>query len=397
MVTTQLLQEIKERFQFYRYPEPLVDAICAYLAEEGSLKAVEREWQATLMLKQPAFPELIIRGWMSRSIAYSWDTSSEGLSEFELRLISICAITGQFWGLLCAFSSSEALAQALERLHSQGIEARLLLQEIFPLLHLAIDQQGNLNALGCFLLQFLPEHFAAIFPPLPAEPPYPADYFNAQALVLIQLLLETEPPQVDLVWQVIEQVQREAEPASLNGLGRCVGLLLKTAPERFTTWARAIVSSDSSASLAWRKIALEALMEHHPARHVDLAVATARASSAPRDWRSAQLRQAALDAAYRFDPVQHLALVEEVAVTQSSWPAEHALQLLLQAPAERARPALQHCVAQGSSIIAWRALKALLSQQWEGRHEYALSLLTHHSKRIRRAASAWLAQQPGPR
>ncbi len=393
MVITEHLQEIKERFQFYTYPEPLVNAISSYLAEEGSLKAVEREWQATIMLRQPAFPELIVRGWLEQHATRFWGTHQGGLSEFELRLLSVCAATGQFWGLLRWFPSSEALFQALQRLHSLGIEAHRLLEGMFPFLHLAIDKQGNLNALGRFLLQFLPEHFETLFPPAPADPPYTANFLNAQALVLIQLLLETRPPQVDLAWQVIQQINQGLGSGYNDGLRRCIILILRAAPERFTTWARALASPDSPANPELRLKALQALMEHDPAHHVDLAVAAARAAFPPYHWQGYQLRKAALEAAYRFDPAQYLPLVEEIARSPDPLLALDALQLLLQAPAEQARPALQHCVDQGGIAVASGALKALLSQQWAGCQEYALSLLAHHAKRIRREASAWLAQQ----
>lgn len=393
MVTTEQLQEIKERLQFYKYPEPLINAISSYLAEEGSLKAVEREWQSTIMLRQPAFPELIVRGWLEQHATRFWGTHQGGLREFELRLLSVCAATGQFWGLLRWFPSSEALFQALQRLHSLGIEPPLLLQGLFPFLHLAIDKQGDLNALGRFLLQFLPEHFETLFPPVPSDPPYTANFLNAQALVLIQLLLETRPPQVDLAWQVIQQINQGLGPGYNDGLRRCIRLMLRVAPERFTTWARALASPDSPANPELRLKALQALMEQNPALHVDLAVAAARAAFPPYHWEGYQLRKAALEAAYRFDPVKYLPLVEEIAQSQDPLLAPDALQLLLQAPAEQARPHLQRCVAQGGIAVASGALKALLSQQWAGRQEYALSLLAHHSKRIRREASAWLAQQ----
>jgi hypothetical protein len=35
MAATERLQQLKQRFQFYRYPELLVNAIYNYLAEEG--------------------------------------------------------------------------------------------------------------------------------------------------------------------------------------------------------------------------------------------------------------------------------------------------------------------------------------------------------------------------
>jgi hypothetical protein len=393
MVITERLQEIKARFQFYKYPEPLVEAICNYLAEEGSLKAVEREWQAAMLLKQPAFPELIIRGWLNPHTMRYWGSPHGELSEFELRLISVCAVTGQFWGLLRWFASPETLFQALQRLHSQDIEAHRLLEGMFHFLRLAVDAQGNLNTLGRFLLQFLPDQFETLFPPPPADPPHLARYVNAQALVLIQLLLETTPPQVDLAWQVIQQVNHGLGPGLNDGLGHCIRLMLRVAPERFTTWARAVASPDSSASPELRKLALQALMEHDPARHVDLAVAAVRADFPPYNWEGYQLRQAGLDAAYRFDPVQYLPLVEESSLSESPWLAEHALQLLIQSPTEQARPALQQCVAESGIAVASRALKALLSQQWEGCQEYTLSLLAHRAKRIRSEASAWLAQQ----
>jgi hypothetical protein len=76
-----------------------------------------------------------------------------------------------------------------------------------------------------------------------------------------------------------------------------------------------------------------------------------------------------------------------------SWEASQLLHLLTQAPLEAARPHLQHCVAEGGLAAASQALKTLLSQPWEGRQEYVFSRLSHHSRRIRREATAWLAQQ----
>jgi hypothetical protein len=90
-----------------------------------------------------------------------------------------------------------------------------------------------------------------------------------------------------------------------------------------------------------------------------------------------------LQAAYQFDPIQYLPLVEQAAIGSNFPYGLCAVNLLAQTDFDRARPILQRCVAQGSFDAAFKALGLLLEREWEGREAYELSLLAHRAKQIR--------------
>ncbi len=359
-------------------PEALVQAVVHYLKGEGALARARQEWQAARKsgFVYPFFIHL---------------SPDETLDALDLRILDLCITTNLVVSFLGAVSEQKRINQAVDYLLSQGIEQRQILTWMLGLLHSTVDSQGNVTALGQYILSYLPEQTDELLKAVAAAE-HLAYFWHLSDF--IKLLVKAQPPYLDLAWQLVQQQEQaeQEEHRYTYGLGICVQMLLEADPARFTAWARKVASSSSPENEYERVQALQALMKQDPARHIDLAVAAAR-TPPPDYWKNsyAVAQCAGLEAAIAFDSAKYWPLLEEAADSQNYYLSGQAVKLLAGFSFDQARPALQRCVASAEHRSASKALDRLLQQQWDGQQAYALSLLAHRSKQVRKRVSAWLA------
>jgi hypothetical protein len=223
-------------------------------------------------------------------------------------------------------------------------------------------------------------------------PQYAEEMFNAQNQHFshfFRMLLLVQPPEPELVWQMAQRLEQRT--VDTYNLGYCISLLLQADPARYTPWARRLAGLNSPLSNQTSRLAaLEALMRHDPAQHIDLALEMAQS---PITDRYASMQCGALRQAYEAAPTRALPLLEEAAIGKHYWLGYTALKLLAKAPFAQVCPALQRCVFEGNAILGFRALERLLRQPWAGQQDYLLTLVNHRSKKIRERATAALKSQ----
>ncbi|HEY7122779.1 MAG TPA: DUF4132 domain-containing protein [Ktedonobacterales bacterium] len=367
---SELLEKLASHCRQANYPAPLVDAIHSYLAGAGSLAEVEQQWQTFNSPQQ----QIVVPSLCSLSL-------SEGgqLHEFDRRRLDITLATGNSESMLDGLTLQAPFDDLYRYLSEQAAAQQQALNYLLASYDWMRDEQPT--PLGHLLLRFLPEHFQAMLPLMPQLS------WDAEYAEFLSLLLWAQPPFVDLVWQTLQQVPQ-------GNLGDCADPLMKADPERFREWTRKIASSNGPGDEDDQATALQALFEHDIANHLEVAEAAAVGQRTfTSKWRTRQVRQAALEALWRFDSVKYLALVEE-AVLGNEWHlADSAMDLFEAADFEMVRPSLERCAAKALPQMAYRAAKRLLENEWAGREDYALGLLSHRSKQVRDLAVEWLASQ----
>lgn len=360
------------RTRSYAFPESLITAICQYASGEGSLTTIQQEWKAA---------NHITRFLSERFIVIS-DPNAEQLDEMDLRVLDICIAVGCVDGFFQHISMAGPVEQARDYLLARGTSEPDILRAILACYQF-LDRDEKPNAVGRLLLTCIPEHFQEMLKNFPTRT------WSSSRQGIFRLLMIVQPGDyLDLAWQV-------AQTAQLNEMDDYAAVLLKADPARFTEWTRQVVKTlfqnheNNSA-------ALEALLAHDPARHIDLALEAAHAPLGPYSryrWSNATIQRLGIDAAYRLDPVKYLSVVEEAAVARSPDLSKHAVELLKDADFEQARPILQRCVASGDIDAALNALDVLLEQQWPERQAYLFSLLSHRSKPLRDALIGGLVKE----
>jgi hypothetical protein len=371
--TTERLERIAAqcRTRYQPFPEPLISAICAYVEGSGSLLQVLREWKAAAMAK---------RYYAGNFIALS-NPMTERLDEMDLRILELCLATKTAGAYLQVFADSPVL----EQIHQHMLKLRMSVPKIIKVLmtcHSTIkttsENQFVPTALGRLLLSYLPEHFEVMLKQLPPQS------WSHTTQPFFTLLLTARP---EGYLDMAEQVARTAHP---NQHDCYAAELLKADPARFTDWAREVAAASLQNTQQYYYYTLEALLKADPARHLDLALAAAKAPLPTNRWIQAKLQCIGLEAAFRFDPVQYLPLVEQAAVASSYYYGLKAVELLKDYDFEQARPVLQRCIASGHPETALKALDVVMQQRWAERQSYAISLLAHPSRRIRAAILPWL-------
>lgn len=350
------------------YPEPLITAISSYLAGHGSLAAIQQEWQAT-QPKDATLPP---------SFCTLTSSTPERLHEIDERCLDICLATNNLEMILESLPE-EAPIEAFYAYFGAHQEQQTVLEYLVGCYDWMRDEKPT--PLGRLLLCYLPDHFPSM-PPLMQQNSWDSEYEE-----FLEMLLSAQPPLTDLAWQTVQQV-------SSGDLGACVAPLLKADPHRFRDWARQVASPNGPGDESDQVAALRALFDEDFANNVDFALAIASGTRAfSNRWNTRRARQSALEAVYRSNPTQYLYLADEAIVHKEYYLYDTALDLLEGADMEQVRPVLQHCVAAGTVYAAVRAAKRLLAAEWEGRQDYALSLLAHRAKQIRDLALDWLAPQ----
>jgi hypothetical protein len=377
MEDAELIQIIKQTCQAYQYPETLVTAITDYLSGQGSLEQVQQGWQADGIQRHPyaLFAHASMQG--------------ESLGQLDKRLIDVAGVTGQLPWLFQTIGWQGPVKKVRDYLLSQGMSEEQVLEHATQAMtntayHYYYYARPQPPALARLLLSYLPAQREKLQTRFQGSP--------RSRLAFIALVLHMQPPDLDLVERLIEQLQEEDNPYT-SILGACAQMVLQADPARFTGWARKIASASGGASEQSRRAALHALLERDTAQHIDLAVEAAQTPPADNGRWSAYLQYEGLKAAYKFDPVQYRPLVEELTLSPSRMVSAAAVHLLAAGAIEPVVPVLKRCVEQGQSDAALAAAQALFKQPWQGQQEYAIAQLANHSKRLRAFAGGWLAKQ----
>jgi hypothetical protein len=366
--------ELREKIALHcrqaNYPEPLTDAIHRYLAGTGALAEVEQLWQAfTTQQHQVFVPSLC-----------SLSLSEAGqLHEFDRRRLDITIVTSNTDSLIEGLTQQAPFDDLYRYLQEKPAAQQKVLDYLMPSYNLMEDAQPT--PMGHLLLRFLPEHFPAM---LPMMKQHNWDYEYEEFL---QLLVWVQPPHLDLAWQTAQQ-------APQGHMGDCAAVLLKADPERFREWTRTLASANGPGDDSDQTAALQAVLEYDIAHHLEIAEVMAAGNyTFANKGQEGQLRKAALEALWRYDAAKYLAPIEAAALGKG-WPLPHtALGLLETASFETTRLCMLRCVDSGLPQIAQRAAKRLLENEWAGRDDYALALLSHRSKQVRDLAGEWLTSQ----
>jgi hypothetical protein len=387
MTEAERIDAIEQRCRQYRpYPETLVEALVQYLKGQGTFAQARDEWQAAVQKKQYLYAAFI--------------TLSDGevLDALDLRILDLCIIANALTNPLNQILQQSRFDQACDYLLKERVDARQLIGWMMILVEQAVDLQGQITRLGQRLLSYLPEQTDELLEGLrnQAQKSYKTRLYPA----FIKLLVKAQPPYLDLAWQIAQRREQPTPGAPRSippydaTLGQCAGILLEADPARFTAWARKIAGPESTGTVSSRAFALSALMQQDPAQHIDLAVEAARSPlhNLPR-YSSPPVQIAGLQAAIAFDSIKYWPLLDEAVVSRNYYLVGRALKLLAAADFDRARPTLQYCLARGDNVSAERALEGLLKQPWDGQLDYALSLLAHPAKGVRKRISTWLVAQ----
>ena len=352
-----------------QYPEALIQTLSTYLSGEGSLAQVQQEWQA-LPLQDPAFPP---------SFSTLSRTQGDDLDELDQRQLGICIATGHLEMILESLTDEAPINPLFRYLQKQQAQ-----QQILEYLIESYDWMSNNKPtpLGRLLLCYLPQQLPAMLP-LMKQHSWDSEYVE-----FLDLLASAQPPYADVAWQTIQQV-------SPGDLGDCVAPLLKIDLARFREWAQQVASPNGPGSESDQVDALKALFEYDFANNLDLAVEIASGKRQfSNKWNGRRAQQSAIETMYRYNSSQYLYLVDEAIVSKDYYLYGTALNLLKEKEnLEEVRAILRHAVAAGIAPAAVQAAKRLLETAWNGRQDYALSLLAHRSKQVRDVAIDWLLPQ----
>ncbi len=357
-------------------PESLISAMCQYLAGQGTLAQVQKEWKAGGYAT--AYP--YYRG---RFIVLS-ETSAERLDQLDLRLLDICLATNILHDFFSVTAVNGPVFQARDYALAQGTEEASIiaaLMECHNFLQKDEQEHTSPTALGRLLLTYIPGHFDEILKHL-----NPTNWSHNGSPLFSLLMLARPENYLDLGWQVAQHVQ-------LNQADQFTAELLKADPAKFTAWARQIATSTIQQQSQYEYPTLAVLLALDPAQHIDLAVQAAKAPPPTQRWYSPQMQCIGIEAAYRFDAITYLPLVADAATSSHPTLGKLAVNLLKDADFEQARSILQNSVARGHREAALLALDVLLEHNWPERQTYMLSVLPHRSKQVRDALIKWLVKE----
>jgi hypothetical protein len=352
-----------------QYPEEFTNSLAAYLSGQAPLARVQQEWQAC----QPVIVDF------ASSFSCLCSEHGNGLDELDVRRLDLCIATNHLEMILHDLSNDVPIEAVYHYLQKQQGQLPAILDYLIDCYDWMRGDEPS--PLGRLLLCYLPEHFSAMLP-LMQQHNWDSEYSE-----FLELLAKAKPLYNDLAWQTVQQVKP-------GDLGDCVGPLLKADADRFREWAKLIASPNGPGDESDQVDALLALFEQDFANNIELAEATANGTRTfSRHWNTRRARQAALKAVYSIDPDKYLYLIDEAVIDKDFYLFHTALNLLENAKPEHARPVLRHAVEAGTVSAAVSAAKQLLETEWDGRQEYALSLLAHRSKQVRDVAIEWLLPQ----
>ena len=367
------LDSIVAQYEQLSWSPALTDAITTYLSGAGTLAQVDLAWK-NFNDRAP-----LVYLWRLRVLS---DAEDRPLDTLDLRLMDLFELFGELSMLLYPIPWRDVAQQIADHLRSHGRDEQTIRRVFFSVVQFVafdpIRSPETLTPMGRSVFAYLPQ--------------YAEEMFNAQNQHFshfFRMLLLVQPPEPELVWQMAQRLEQRT--VDTYNLGYCVSLLLQADPACYTPWARRLAGLSSPlTNQTSRLAALEALMRHDPAQHIDLALEMAQS---PITDRYASMQCGALRQAYEAAPTRALPLLEEAAAGKHYWLGYTALKLLAKAPFAQVCPALQRCVVEGHAILAFRALERLLRQPWAGQQEFLLTLVNHRSKKIRERATAALKSQ----
>jgi hypothetical protein len=363
----------KIREHYNPFPEPLINAICQYLAGQGTLAQVQKEWKAAGNATNYPY-------YRSRFIVLS-EASAERLDELDLRLLDICLATNILHDFFSVIAVNGPVVQARDYALAQGTSEASIIEAMMECYSFVQqNNQGQMvpTALGQLLLTYIPGQFDEILKHL-----NPTTWSHNSSPLFTMLMVARPEQYLDLGLQVAQHVQ-------LNQADQYTAELFKADPARFGEWARQVATKTIQQQGQYEYPTLEALLALDPAQYIDLATAAAKAPLPTQRWYRPKPQSIGIEAAYRFDPKTYLPLVAEAAISSHPVLGKLAVNLMKDADFEQARPILQSCIAKGNTEAALPALDALLAHDWPERQAYMLSLLPHRSKQIRDALIQWL-------
>ena len=374
MSSTDRIAVAAEQLRRARYPEAVVDAASRYLAGQGALSTAYQEWRAAVQARHNLAPGT------AQHFIHALDPAAAPLDALDRRLLDLALTLGNEYQVIESVVPRGRVAEVCDHLLRQGMTESRLLSLLLRYHYRFVDSAGRPTPGGHYLLGYLPERLDDLLQLLRQDPSGTHD--------VVHLLLAAAPPAIELAWQLTQAM--ETEPHVQRA--RIAALLLAADPERFTDWCRQFAGPGSPVDEQQRLVALEALLAHDRARHLDLAIEAARmpiAAASP--WHVADLKNAGMKAVYEFDPSAAWPLIEEAALSPHVVVRDFAVTLLAGANFAQARPVLQRCVHEGDVRTALKALAVLLKRDWAGRDEWALGLLAHRSRQVREVIAERLA------
>src|ERR1051326_6535141 len=211
------------------FPETLINAMCQYLAGQGSLSRIQDEWKAA--------PNTTASPYDRGSFIILSESFSERLDDLDVRFLDICLAVGIVGDFLSKIATAGTVEQAYSYLRILGIDQRRLLKRLLEVSSF-VDDRGQITALGRLLLSLMPDHSGEILSILAQGP------WVLRSSPFIKLLLAAQPAgYLDLAEQVAQAAQLQARAS--HQLGECAALLVKHDYARFRAFARQIAGSAS--------------------------------------------------------------------------------------------------------------------------------------------------------
>ncbi len=358
-------------------PAALISAISEYLAGRGALATVRSHWQQAYA-KAP----FVRRDLLSTAAT----PCTSALADFDYRMLDILHDTKMLQWNIGAYLHENLVEQTRTHLLARGLSEADFLDICMNQAGMAILMHDAGSGLFKLFSSYIPDRFDELLQSIVRT-----KQGNA-GVAIMQLLLDQQPPQIDLAWQIAQQlaVQNSA------WTGAAVALLLATDSARFTPWTREVAGPPNQTQDIARTSALAALLAHDVQAHFDLAAIALR--EAPLPYKSSYLQSNVLDALIatpdeHLPPAEYIDIAADLLLSPDAALGRKALALIELLPFAQIEAPLRRCVAKGEVEVARQALTIICNQQPAGLPEYLRDLMAHRSKQIREQALKHLLKQ----
>ncbi|MEO7003676.1 MAG: DUF4132 domain-containing protein [Ktedonobacterales bacterium] len=395
-------------------PEQFIVALVRYLGGLAPLDDVRQEWRAEYLRYPHEFlktlTETLDRDESGAGIASAdEDNAAQGervrshyrFDDVERRILDLCLSINEKWTQLAVYdeylrailSRAAPLAEIRDYLVSQGMSEQDFVTRLVAGSSYPNKRNVAKTTLHTFLLTYMPDRFQMLADALGQDS---RAYHIAS---MIEMFCAAQPPYLDEAWQLVQELEKGNNGSTLLG---CMKLLLDADYARFNGWVRRMLEPGVLPGEMFRADVFKLLFPYDPAGHTDLALKLTQEPVTDRHgfvW----TQQAALTALFTADPAAWWHLIEQAAPNRYFHMTVIGLiiaELDAEQPrigAEQGYRALQTCIATENNYNISKALTYLLTHEWPGRVDYALSLLPHRSKQmrhlVRNEVVAWLVQQ----
>jgi hypothetical protein len=360
-------------------PAALISAISEYLAGQGSLATVRSHWQQAYA-KAP----FVRRDLLSTAAA----PCASALDDFDYRLLDILHDTNMLQWNIGAYLHENLVEQTRTHLLARGLSEADFLDICMNQAGMAILMHDAGSGLFKLFSSYIPDRFDELLQSIVRT-----KQGNA-GVAIMQLLLDQQPPQIDLAWQMAQQLAAHNNGWTGSGwTGEAVTLLLATDSARFTPWARELAGPSNSQQPVTRYETLVALLVHNSRAHYDLAITALRETPALQ-WGYFNLQRNVLDTlGDHLPPAEYADLAADLLLSPDAELGRKALALIELLPFAQIEAPLHHCIAEGQVEVARQALMIICKQQPAGLPEYLRDLMSHRSKQIREQALKQLLKQ----